>query len=189
MSDLLVSAEESLLVVIDLQPSFMLGVHDSDAVIDRARFLIEAANLLGVPVIATTQYATRMGGIDERLSTALESAHPVIDKMAFSCAGSEAFVKRLEKTDRVQAVVCGIETHICVCQTVLDLMALDYDVYVVGDAVTSRSEHACRLAIRRMSDAGAFITHSESCVYEWMRTAEHPRFRDILALVKSVPAS
>ncbi|MBX7136175.1 MAG: isochorismatase family protein [Fimbriimonadaceae bacterium] len=184
MSDGLLELTESVLVVIDLQPSFMTGVVDRERVLARSKFLIASASALGVPIIATTQYATRMGGVDPSLVEVLAPAEPFIDKMSFSCAGSDHFLRSLERTDRTQVVLCGIESHICVCQTAIDLLGLEYEVYLAADAISARTQEAHDIAMRRISDSAGWITHSESCVYEWMRTAEHPQFRQVLGLVK-----
>lgn len=185
MSAGLLDVSESVLVVVDLQPTFMTGIVERERVLARSKFLISCAALLCVPILATTQNATRMGGMDPSLVDVLASAEPFIDKMAFSCAGSEHFLRRLERTDRTQVVVCGIESHICVCQTAVDLFALEYEVFLAADAISARSQDAHEIAMRRVSDNGGWITHSESCVYEWMRSADHPQFREVLGLVKA----
>lgn len=189
MSEGLLNVAESVLVVVDLQPTFMTGIVERERVLARSKFLISCATLLGVPILATTQNATRMGGVDPSLVEALAPAEPLIDKMAFSCAGSEHFLQRLELTDRTQVLICGIESHICVCQTAVDLLGLEYEVFLAADAISARSQDAHDIAMRRVSDGGGWITHSESCVYEWMRSADHPNFRDVLGFVKAAAGS
>lgn len=184
MNDQTANASESLVLAIDLQPSFLAAIPNAEEVLRRSAFLLDVARLLEVPVLATTQVAPRMGGLDRAIEALIDPAN-VLNKQSFSCAGSEEFLNRLERSNQVQIVVCGIETHICVCQTTLDLLASDFDVFVVSDAVSARSPEAHEIGLRRMSDSGAFITHSESVAYEWLEAADHPRFREVLQLVKS----
>ena len=176
--------EASVLVVIDLQPSFLKAIHESDRVVARSRFLIEAARILSVPVIATTQNRERMGGIAPELSELLPET---IDKMSFSCCGSKEFRQALEGSGRRLAIIVGIETHICVSQTAQQLRGGTFEVAVCPDAVSSRSIDRHKLGMERIRDGGAIPVHSEAVVYEWLRTAEDPAFREILALVKANP--
>jgi nicotinamidase-related amidase len=184
VNDQVANAEESLVLVIDLQPTFLAAIPNADEVLRRSAFLIDVARLLDVPVLATTQVAPRMGGLDRSIESRIMPMD-VVDKTSFSCAGADGLLKRLERSDRVQIVVCGIETHICVCQTTLDLLANDFDVFIAVDAVSARSREAHEIGLRRMADSGAFMSHTESVAYEWMGSSDHPRFRDVLELVKS----
>lgn len=177
--------EDSVLVVVDIQPTFMKSVFEADRVVGRSSFLVQVAGVLGVPVLATTQYADRMGGLDPAVARHIRG--PVFDKMTFSCCGSIDFNLALEKTDRSQVVLCGAETHICITQTAIDLLGSDYEVFVALDAVSSRSDGAARTGADRLRDLGAQVAHSESVVYEWLDSAEHPKFREVLELVKGHP--
>ena len=142
--------------------------------------LKEAARILDVPVMSTVQNPDRMGGIDERF----ELSEP-ISKMAFSCAGSGTFREGLESHGRKSIVLVGIETHICVTLTALDLLREGYQVFVCPDAVSARSNERHKLGMERMRDAGVMPTHTETLVYEWMAAADHPKFREVLQVVKS----
>lgn len=174
--------DQSVLVVVDLQPTFMAGIYDRERVLERTKFLVQAAGLMNVPVLATEQYPERMGGTDETL-TKLIGSRP-FPKMSFSCCGCEDFASALALTGRKQAILVGIETHICVSQTAVDLINQDFEVLVCPDAVSSRSLEMHKLGMERMRDSGVWPFHTESVVYEWMETAENPRFRDVLKLVK-----
>lgn len=188
MNDATVGIEASALLVVDPQPTFLKAIPNADAILRRIRFLAEVANILDVPVFVTTQNEPRMGGIDPSLADVLRPAKATIDKMTFSAGLSDPLFRHLDRADRVQVVVCGIETHICVCQTALDLLTSEYDVFIPVDAVGARLPDAHAIAIERLRDSGAFVTHSESVVYEWLGTASHPAFRSVLELVKaSVP--
>ncbi len=170
---------QSVLLVIDIQPSFMKAIHEADRVLDRSLFLSRMAALLEVPVVASTQYTARMGGLDESLAI---GAH---DKMSFSCCGCESWMAELQATGRRQAVIVGIETHICVSQTAIDLLGQDFEVVVCPDALSARTNDRHKLGMERIRDAGVVPAHSEAVAYEWLKTAEHPKFREALALVKA----
>lgn len=183
MSRVALKPEECVLVVIDVQPKFMTAIADSDRVDARSRFLVEVAHALGVPILGTEQNRARMGELDPRIAERLSV--PPIDKMSFGCTGAPAFVAALEATGRRQVVVVGIETHICVSLTALSLVESGYSVVVCPDAVSSRTVERHKLGMERLRDGGVVPAHTEAVCYEWMDTAEHPKFRDVLSIVKS----
>jgi nicotinamidase-related amidase len=177
------NAASSVLAVVDMQPSFLGGSFEAERVLDRVEFLMEVAGLLEVPVLVTEQYSARMGGTHERLSRHF-GTEPM-GKMAFSCAGCAGFMDALAGLDRRQVVIVGIETHICVSQTAHDLLRGGFDVAVCPDAVSARSLDRHKLGMERIRDAGAVPAHTESIAYEWMGSAEHPKFREVLSAVKA----
>lgn len=183
----LARAEESVLVVIDVQPTFLKAIHERERVVSRTRFLARAANALGIPILATEQYATRMGGTHEDVEADLEDA-PRFDKLAFSAAGCPAFMDALASLGRMQAVLVGIETHICVNQTSHHLLQSGFEVLLAADAVSARTASMHEIGLGRIGAAGAAIAHSESIVYEWMLGGDHPKFREVLETVKAFPA-
>lgn len=182
MPSLTCPADEAFVVVIDIQPTFMAAIHEAERVVRRSRFLIEIATLLQVPVISTVQYPSRMGGLDPQITEAL--IDEPISKMSFSCYGTDAYQNALEVVNRPKAVLVGIETHICVTLTALDLLQDGYEVFVCPDAVSSRSMEMHKLGMERMRDSGVMPSHTETLAYEWMRSAEHPQFREALKIVK-----
>jgi len=175
--------DESALVIVDLQPSFLVPIVGGQTVVETTRFLAQCASLLGVPILATEQYPERMGGTDPELAQLLGAAP--MPKMGFSAFGASSFADALAGTGSRQAVLCGIETPICVTQTTLDLLSMGWEVFLVADALGARSEFAHRTALERLTSAGAVLTQAESVVYEWMGSADHPNFRDVLPLVKA----
>lgn len=175
--------ERSALLVVDLQPSFLRAIHEPERVLARSGFLAQIARLLGVPVLASEQYPERMGGTDPAIAP-FASDPPPFAKMAFGCAECSEMMGALRATGRTQAVIVGIETHICVSQTAHGLLKAGYEVVVCPDAVSSRTLDRHKLGMERIRDAGAVPAHTEAVAYEWMGTAEHPRFREALALVK-----
>ncbi|MBS1723983.1 MAG: isochorismatase family protein [Armatimonadetes bacterium] len=180
---MLARLEDSVLVVVDMQPAFLDPIWERDRVLARTKFLVECAQALDVPILATEQVPARMGGTEESLRALLGETEP-ISKAAFSCWADDKFVKAANKLQRTQFVLVGIETHICVCQTAHDLMDEDFDVLVCEDATSARSELMHRNGLKRCADEGAAVSHTESVVYEWMRTSEHPDFREVLKIVK-----
>jgi nicotinamidase-related amidase len=181
----LVSAENSFLLVIDLQPKFGINIKDFDAVVKTTRYLASVAAILGVPTIYTEQYPERMGGTDPSLLEVLEPAGArKYGKMQFSSFGDDVIRKEIMNLHKSQVVICGMETHICVLQTAIQLHEAGYEVFVCEDAVASFSEERRSNAIARMMHEGVHIAHSESVVYEWMRNAGNPHFKEVLQLVK-----
>ena len=182
MASLHCPAEDSLLVVVDIQPSFMAAIHEADRVVKRSSFLVDCARTLNLPVVSTVQYPERMGGFDPTIASRLiDEPFP---KMAFSCCGSTGFREAIKSSGKGNIVLVGIETHICVTLTALDLLESGLRVFVCPDAVSARTVEMHKLGMERMRDSGAVASHTETLVYEWMGSAEHPKFRDVLSLVK-----
>jgi nicotinamidase-related amidase len=186
MGPALADASRSVVLVIDVQPSFLKAIHEAGRVLERSEFLVKVANLLDVPVIATEQYPERMQGTDPSLLSVLPDKP--IGKMTFSCVGCAGFDSALAATGRDQAVIVGIETHICVTQTAMHLLQRGMHVIVCEDAVSARRKEMSEIGFRRLRHAGADVAHSESVAYEWLVSAEHPRFRDALSVVKEFSA-
>lgn len=181
----LASRADSVLVVIDLQDSFLRPIRNRERVIERSAFLIEIANLLQIPVIATEQYAERMGGTTARIADLLKSGPEPVDKLCFSSCGSDAFLSLLSETRRPSVIIVGIETHICVNQTAHDLLSRGHRVFICWDAVASRLSEADDMrALDRMKQAGAIVCHSESIAYEWLERAGTEEFKAALDVVK-----
>ena len=181
MSAIKLDPTRSVLLVVDLQPTFLAGIHEAERVVARATFLARAAETLGVPVLATEQNPDRMGGSHPEIAPHVGAPFP---KMPFSCLGCEDLASALEFTGRRQAVLVGIESHICVGQTAQDLLAMGYEVAVCPDGISAGSLEAHKLGMERMRDAGVVPVHTEAVAYEWMGTADHFAFRRVLELVK-----
>ncbi len=171
-----------MLALVDIQPAFMNGIWEAERVLRRSEFLARSARLLDIPVFATEQYPERMGGTDPALLELI--SEPVESKMTFSCLACEGLLGRVKTLEKPHVILCGIETHICVTQTAIPLVEMGCEVFVCADAVSARTEDRHQIGLDRMRAAGAHIVHTESIVYEWMNSAQHPKFRDILKLVK-----
>jgi nicotinamidase-related amidase len=177
-------SDRAVLLVVDVQPKFMAGIHEGDRVLNRTAFLLKIAKLVGVPVLASEQYPERMGATDSRIASLMPLGVFPYPKMRFSCAGCEGLMEALRALDRKQVVLVGIETHICVTLTAIDLLIAGYEVFVCPDAVSARTVEMHKLGMERMRDSGAMPAHTETLAYEWLSTAEHPRFREALEIVK-----
>ncbi len=179
----LLRLEDAALVVIDLQEKLVNMVHDREGLLKRAVLIIETAKACGIPMVMTEHYPQGLGYTVEEVKERLPEYRPLI-KRIFSCCGVDDFVRSVEATGKTQLMVAGIETHICVSQTVHDLLHRDYQVHVLADACGTRfpADHA--LGLEKMRDSGAVIASTEMAVYELVERADTYLFKQILKLVK-----
>jgi nicotinamidase-related amidase len=175
------SAGDTALLVIDVQEKLLPKIHDAQRVEMNAAFLIDAARLLDMPVQATEQYPKGLGPTVARLAQRLPERP---EKVAFSSCAVPAVVETFHRAARPKIVLAGIETHVCVLHTALDLLTLDFRVYVPVDAVGSRYPIDHETALHRMERAGAILTTSETCVFEWIGGADHLQFKNVSKLVQ-----
>ncbi|HEX6117094.1 MAG TPA: isochorismatase family protein [Solirubrobacterales bacterium] len=172
--------ERTALVVIDVQEAFRKALPDFGAVAAASAKLVEGAKAMGVPVIVTEQYPKGLGATVPEVADHLpEDAEPV-EKLCFSAAEAKGF----DLGDRDQALVCGIETHVCVNQTVLDLLGRGVETHVAEDAVGSRTAENKQLGLHKMERAGAVVTSIEAALFELLRGSDAPEFKQVQALVK-----
>ncbi|RMG25657.1 MAG: isochorismatase family protein [Armatimonadetes bacterium] len=180
----LADANRSALLVVDIQDSFLAPIPNRDAVVHRSSFLIEIANLLSVPILVTEQYRERMGATTEAIRKLLPEGTPCVDKLCFSSVEREGIWAELRASRRNQVVLVGIETHICVTQSALDLLDSGREVFLCADAAGARPDGAHEIALGRLARAGVQVTHTESVAYEWLKEAGTDPFRDALKIVK-----
>ena len=180
---MLLSPERSALLVVDVQERLAPAVHAADRVVRNAGILLDSANALGVPVLASEQYPRGLGATVPALRERLP-AGAVVEKVHFACTGEPGFVERLDAVGRDQIVLCGMEAHVCVLQTALGLRALGRTVHLVADGVSSRVPDNAELAIARMRDHGVEIVSTEMVVFEWLQRAGTPAFKALSALIK-----
>jgi len=178
-------AADSMLLVVDVQDKLLAAIPEAGALVRDITFLAKAAKLLAVPVIGTEQYPKGLGPTAADVLPLL--SQPPLAKMAFSCLGSEPFADLLTTLTARQVVVVGIEAHVCVLQTVLDLIAAGREVFLPADAVRSRRPTDRETALRRCERAGAVLTTVETVAFEWLRGADHPSFKAVSQLVKDRP--
>lgn len=174
--------DDTAVVIIDIQRRLVAAMHQASRMVDKARKLLAAAGVLDLPIVWTEQNPRGLGPTVPELAE-LIPGRP-IEKMTFSCCGHPPFGDELARRARPQILLAGIETHVCVYQTAMDLIADEYEVHVAADAVTSRDAEDRTVGLRKMRDAGARITTVETALFELLVTAEDPRFGDILKIVK-----
>jgi nicotinamidase-related amidase len=178
-------APSSLLCVVDIQERLLPAIPTGPQVVSMAGRLADAATLLGVRSVLTEQYPKGLGPTPPDLAAKLP---PAITKMAFSCCGSDAFTTALT-ADIESVLLCGLETHVCIQQTALDLLARGLTVFIAVDAVASRHPLDHEVALRRLESSGAILTTTEAALFEWCRSAEHPQFQTVRKLVLTDRAS
>ena len=200
---MLLDASESQLVLVDFQERLMPAIFEGPAVLDNARRLARIAHLVEVPVWGTEQNPSRLGANDAELRALCRRT---LSKMHFSAAeeglgewlrppakpqggNARSLPKHLQKpqqpaSERASIVIAGCEAHVCLLQTALDLLEDEFEVWVVTDACGSRTERNRDAAFDRLAGAGAELVTTEMVAFEWLRSCEHPAFRDMLALIK-----
>ncbi|MBN2397848.1 MAG: hydrolase [Deltaproteobacteria bacterium] len=179
----MLTIENSLLLVIDTQESLARVMHGKEGLFENLQKIIRGAGILGVPLIVTEQVPEKLGTTIPEISSLLGAVTP-IPKSSFSCCGEERFMKELDGAKRRQVLVAGIESHVCVYQTAVDLVRKGYEVHILTDCISSRTEENRLLGIERMREEGAKITGTEMFLFELMRVAGGDRFREISRLVK-----
>jgi nicotinamidase-related amidase len=174
--------EDAALLIIDVQGRLAQLMHGRDELFESLRKLARGARTLGLPLIWTEQNPAGLGPTIPELAELLDGEP--IAKFSFSCLGEQRVASAVRQHGRSQMLLAGIEAHVCVCQTALDLLEGGYEVHVVADAVSSRTARNRQTGLDRMRAAGAVITSVEMALFELLGTAEDARFRDVLGIVK-----
>jgi nicotinamidase-related amidase len=180
----LMSADDTVLAVIDVQQKLISLIPGHERIVWNIRRLLDGAKILGVTVLATEQYPQGLGGTVAEVASRVPAA---IDKTAFSSCGSEQFCQRLAEINVPKVLLAGIEAHVCVQQTALDLVANGYRVYAAADAIGARFTPDYETALRRMELGGVTLTTTESALFEWCQRSGTPQFKQISALVRESP--
>jgi nicotinamidase-related amidase len=177
----LMSADDTVLAVIDVQGKLVSLITGHQRIVWNIRRLLDGAKLLGVNILATEQYPQGLGGTVAELASRLPA---VVDKATFSSCGCDEFCQRLADINVPKVLLAGIEAHVCVQQTALDLVANGYRVYVAADAIGSRFASDYETALRRMELGGVTLTTTESALFEWCQRSGTPQFKQISALIR-----
>lgn len=175
--------EETILVVIDVQEKLMPAMYEKESVEKQTVKLASGMEVFGVPRIVTTQYSKGLGQTIESVSNAL-GEYKLFDKFTFSAYKDKDFRTALEESGRKTVVIAGVESHVCVEQTALDLVEAGYDVALALDCVSSRHEQSIKASVLTLSAAGVVITCAESILFDLMESAKAPEFKAISAIVK-----
>jgi nicotinamidase-related amidase len=180
----LIHRDTSALIVIDVQEKLIEKISNSDRMVWNITRLARGAAEFDVPVFATEQYPSGLGSTVESLQSYFPEP---VEKTRFSCAQCTGIVQTLRDAGRFQVVLAGIESHVCVVQSALELMGLGFRVFVVEDAVSGRFPDSHRLAMLRLSASGATLLPTESALFEWCEDASDPQFKAISGLVREDP--
>ena len=178
-------AEQCALVVVDIQTKLLPPIFQKEQLVRNAELLIRAARILKIPAMISTQYAKGLGGTVPEIASLLPETE-AIDKLMFSCFGSDAFCTSLKRLpgNRTSLLLCGMESHICVAQTALAALREGYLVHVATDAVSSRAEWNWKIGLERMRAAGAVLSSTEMMTYELMRSSGSAAFKKLLPYLK-----
>ena len=180
----LLRPERTALVIVDLQERLLPVISGHERVVRNSLLLMRLAEILGIPVVLTSQYKKGLGEIVPEVRAAAPTTEP-LDKVSFGCFGDEAFLGRMKGlAGRDQLVVTGIECHICVTQTVLGALDQGYQVHLVSDAVGSRAEENHRIGLGRMQEAGALLSSAEMATYELLGRSDSDAFKKMLPYLK-----
>jgi len=179
--------EKAVLAVIDVQGALAEAMFEKERLFRSLRLMIRGARALDLPILWTEQVPEKLGPTVSEIAALLQEIHP-ISKATFSCGGCRAFMEALQALGRYDVLLTGIEAHVCVYQTAVDLLARECRVEVVADAVSSRTAENRAIGIERMRSLGAGITSVETVLFELVRSAQAAEFRRILSLVKEEAA-
>jgi nicotinamidase-related amidase len=178
-----IQQEKGIGLAIDIQDRLLPHIHQHEAMLERIGILLKGLQILGIPVLITEQYPKGLGPTNEAVRQKLKPFNP-IEKMAFSCCGEDRFMRAVEEAGKRVVIICGIETHVCVLQTALDLIQEGYMPVIISDCVSSRRPLDKETALERMRQEGAIISTSESILFELVNVAGTDTFKQISKLVK-----
>ena len=179
----MISRDSTILIVVDFQDNLFQVMQDKENLLDNAAKVIKGAKVFNIPIIITEQSPEKLGPTMPALAREL-SGSETIGKESFSSWANIKFREKLESASRRQAIIMGIECHVCVYQTVLDLIDHGYSVHVVADAVSSRTKENSDTGLAAMKRAGAHLTSTEMVLFELVRSAGDAKFKEIYKIVK-----
>lgn len=179
----MLTASHCLLLVVDVQESLSAVMFQKESTLKNIAHMIQGAKILTIPILWTEQAPQKIGKTVSVIAELLKNSIP-LEKITFSCCADANFMQALGAINRRQILIVGIETHVCVYQTACDLVNLGYDVQVVADAVSSRTQENRELGLERIKEIGAEITSTEMAVCELLKRAEGEKFKHILKLIK-----
>lgn len=179
----MLSLEETVLIIVDVQGKLAQLMYKKDRLFENLQKIIKGMQVLEVPIIHMEQYPEGLGPTVPEVASLLTDVES-ISKISFSCWGNDLFKESLRSTGRRQVVIAGIETHICVYQTTMDLLQDGYEVQVVSDAVSSRTKKNRDIALGKLKDAGALLTTTEMALFELIKIAGGEKFKQLIKIVK-----
>lgn len=179
----MLTADNALFVAVDFQERLMPSINNSEEVLRKAEILTRGLKAIGLPIIFTQQYTKGLGETVSSIKSALDGVSH-IEKISFGCCGEPKFLESLEAAGRKNIIVAGVESHVCVQQTVLALIEMGYTVYLAADCAGSRFKADQSYAEKRMLQAGCVVTTMESILFELLKSADHPKRKEISNLIK-----
>lgn len=182
----LCEANYSQLLVVDLQSKLGAAMPAKvlNRVVQNTALLLKAADLLAIPVLASEQYPQGLGPLEPTVAGCLPASAKRFEKTCFSCVGADGFLTALQENRRLQVIVTGMEAHVCVLQTAMELRNHGFQVFVVEDAICSRKLENYQNALVRIYQAGITMISAESVIFEWLRNANHTHFKTLVALLR-----
>lgn len=175
----MLEAKDSLVLMIDVQER-LVGALEKNVIVEKAQKIVDGAKALEIPVLVTEQYPKGLGHTVVTLPNGVE----VVEKTYFNALLEEGMLDKIKAYGKKQVIIFGIETHICVYQTACALMEAGFEVYVVKDACASRNKYEFKQGIEAMRDNGAKISCMEMILFEWLKGAKNPKFKEVQALIK-----
>lgn len=182
--DKVLQLENTVLVVVDIQEAFRNVVKDFEKIAIRTALAVEGFQILDVPILITEQYPKGLGHTANEILEKLTDKGQIVEKSTFSSFAEPNFVSKLKETEAKQVVVCGLETHICVNQTVHDLLANGFQVQLLTDCISSRFDSDRKIGLRKMTANGAINSSLEMALFELLVDSKHPKFKGIQNLIK-----
>lgn len=175
----MLEANNSLVLMIDVQER-LVGALEKNVIVEKSQKIIDGANVLGIPVLATEQYPKGLGHTVVTLADDTE----VVEKTYFNALLEDGMLDKIKSYGKKQIILFGIETHICVYQTACALIEAGFEVYIIKDACASRNKYEFKQGIEAMRDNGAKISCVEMTLFEWLKGAKNPKFKEVQALIK-----
>ena len=179
----MLNTENTVLIIVDVQGKLAHLMRQKNILFDNLQRLIKGMQILGIPIIWLEHCPEALGPTIPEVANLLSDIKP-ISKHSFSCCGSDEFMQKIKKLNRQQVLIAGIETHICIYQTAMDLLDLQYEIQIVADAVSSRTRENFKIGLEKIKDLGAALTSTETALFELLKEASGKRFREILKIVK-----
>ncbi len=179
----MLTRETTVLAIVDVQGKLANLMHGREALFENLRKIIKGARILDIPILWAEQNPEALGPTIPEVAALLSDTQP-ISKLSFSCCRNESFMQALKASNRRQVLIAGIEAHVCIYQTTVDLLRSGHEVQVVVDAVSSRAAANKEIGLQKMRDAGASLTSTETALFELLGVAEGKEFKEILKIVK-----
>jgi len=180
----LLDANNSLLLIVDVQEKLINAQFEKEKIIKNVGILAETANILNIPTLVSEQYPKGLGHTLDQIKEKLSVDTRFIEKTSFSCLREEGFSETVRIFNKKQVLVCGMESHVCVHQTVNNLLTEGYKVYIIQDAISSRKEYEYKVGLQRMINEGAIPGCVEMALFELLKCAKHANFKTIQGLIK-----